>query len=152
MPGTTAVSVRGESGPAVDQLTAALAACEKQLRATMSDLVPSWSGSVFVLHDVDLYAPWFSRTRFEVCALLGPADPRPEESWVLPGCSAACTAFRGQRDGLRSSWAALLSWVERSGYSAQPPARTTYSPGASIAQTSSCEVSAWAIPVSPRCD
>ena len=143
----TVISLRGESGPSLDELTDARVACERQLEKRLRDERLVSAGPLAVIHDVDLFAPWYSRARFEVCAPLDSSGPLPADAWHLPGCIAACTVHSGPRDGLRASWAALLAWIERSAYTAVPPVRTTYFVGAEDDDDPASAITHLAMPV-----
>lgn len=143
----TVVSIRGESGPSLEELTAARAACEARLAQRFDEDGLVSVGPPITLHDVDPFAPWYTRARFQVCAPLHLSGSVPDDAWLLPGCTAAFTIHLGPRDGLRASWAALLAWIERSDYVAKPPVRTTYLAGGEAADDPASDITHIALPV-----
>jgi len=129
LPETVVISCHGESAPSLDALVAARAACAGRLEERLAAEHLTTAGPLVFLHELDLFAPWYSPARFQACAPLAPHSPAPADAWTLPSCTAASTAHRGPWEGLRAAWAALVAWVGRSGFDASPPVRVTYEMG-----------------------
>jgi len=129
LPETPVISCRGQSSPSLDALTAARAACAERLDERAAAERLARQGPIVYLHELDLFAPWYSPARFQACLPLAQGSTLPTDAWILPPCTAASTIHTGPWDGLRASWAALVAWVGRSAYDASPPVRVTYEVG-----------------------
>lgn len=101
------------------------ARCIEELEQVLARAGVPHSGREIVLHHNQ--AHWYEGLELEVCLVIPvSAGQQITESWILPGCTVACTRHLGNWSEVWGAYASLMAWIQRKDYAITGPFRVRY--------------------------